>query len=48
MYFDDAVDSSTVQAGGTVRAVLSLNGLAVLALGIFPSILIDVCARVLP
>jgi NADH-quinone oxidoreductase subunit N len=48
MYFDDATDSSTVQAGGTVRAVLSLNGLAVLALGIFPSVLIDVCARVLP
>lgn len=48
MYFDEPTDTSTVQAGGTVRAVLSLNGLAVLALGIFPSILIDVCARVLP
>lgn len=48
MYFDEPTDMSTVQAGGTVRTVLSLNGLAVLALGIFPSILIDVCARVLP
>lgn len=48
MYFDEPTDTFAVQAGGTVRTVLSLNGLAVLALGIFPSVLIDVCARVLP
>jgi len=48
MYFDEPTDSLSVQAGGTVRTLLSLNGLAVLALGIFPSVLIDVCARVLP
>jgi NADH-quinone oxidoreductase subunit N len=48
MYFDEPTDTLSVQAGGTVRTILSLNGLAVLALGIFPSVLIDVCARVLP
>jgi len=48
MYFDDPVDTYDIQAGGTVRAVLSANGVAVLALGIFPSLLLDLCARVLP
>jgi NADH-quinone oxidoreductase subunit N len=48
MYFDEPTDTLSVQAGGTVRTILSLNGIAVLALGIFPSVLIDVCARVLP
>jgi len=48
MYFDEPTDALSVQAGGTVRTLLSLNGIAVLALGIFPSVLIDVCARVLP
>ncbi len=38
----------TIEAGGTLRAVLSANGVAVLALGIFPSVLLDLCARVLP
>ena len=36
------------RGGGTLRAVLSANGVAVLALGVFPSALIDLCARVLP
>ncbi len=48
MYFDEPVDTTTIQAGGTLRAVLSLNGLAVLVLGIAPSILIELCARALP
>lgn len=48
MYFDDPTDSHTIEAGGTLRAVLSANGLAVLALGVFPSALIDLCSRVLP
>ncbi len=48
MYFDDPTDSHAIEAGGTLRAVLSANGVAVLALGIFPSALIDLCARVLP
>jgi NADH-quinone oxidoreductase subunit N len=48
MYFDDPTDEFGVQAGGTTLALASLNGIAVLALGIFPSALIDLCARVLP
>jgi NADH-quinone oxidoreductase subunit N len=48
MYFDEPVDGMAIQAGGTLRAVLSANGVAVLLLGVFPSILIDLCARVLP
>jgi NADH-quinone oxidoreductase subunit N len=48
MYFDELTDATEIQAGGTLRAVLSINGLAVLALGIFPGALIDICAKVLP
>lgn len=48
MYFDEPTDTQGIEAGGTMRTVLSANGLAALALGIFPGILMDVCARVLP
>jgi NADH-quinone oxidoreductase subunit N len=48
MYFDDPTDDHAIEAGGTLRTVLSANGVAVLALGVFPSVLIDLCARVLP
>ena len=48
MYFDEPADAVAIQAGGTLRTVLSANGIAVLALGIFPSVLIDLCAKVLP
>lgn len=48
MYFDEPADSVVVDAGGTLRALLSANGLAVLVLGIFPGALIELCARVLP
>jgi len=48
MYFDEPDDSVQIDAGGAMRAVLSANGLAALALGIFPSVLMELCARVLP
>lgn len=48
MYFDEPVEATEIQAGGTMRMLLSANGLAVLVLGIFPSALIELCARVLP
>jgi NADH-quinone oxidoreductase subunit N len=48
MYFEEPTDTVGINAGGTLRAVLSANGVAVLALGVFPSVLIDVCTRVLP
>lgn len=48
MYFDEPADSLAVEGGSVVRALLTVNGLAVLVLGIFPGALIDLCARVLP
>jgi len=48
MYFDEPSASEPVQAGTAVRVVLSLNGLAILGLGLFPGILLRLCASVLP
>jgi NADH-quinone oxidoreductase subunit N len=48
MYFDEPRDTAALQASGALRAVLSINGLAVLALGMFPGLLLALCARVLP
>ena len=51
MYFDDpdtGSANSVIDASGVMRSVISLNGLAVLALGIVPGVLLDVVARVLP
>ncbi|MGY0194049.1 NADH-quinone oxidoreductase subunit NuoN [Leptothrix sp. BB-4] len=44
MYFDDATDTTAIQAPGQARAVLSLNGAAVLVLGILPGGLMAMCA----
>lgn len=48
MYFDDPQDTSPLAATGAMRLMLSINGLAVLILGLIPSGLLDVVARVLP
>jgi NADH-quinone oxidoreductase subunit N len=45
MYFDAPVDTSPLAARSDLRVVLSLNGLAVLALGIFPQLLIALSVR---
>ena len=47
MYFDAATDQSPLMAGRDFRVVLSLNGLAVLVLGIFPQVLIGLAVRAL-
>jgi len=47
MYFERAEDRSVFQAGRDTRAVLSLNGLAVLALGIAPGWLLGLCLAVI-
>ncbi|RZS58468.1 NADH-quinone oxidoreductase subunit NuoN [Sphaerotilus mobilis] len=44
MYFDEATDTSAIQAPGQARAVLSLNGAAVLVLGVLPGGLMAMCA----
>jgi NADH-quinone oxidoreductase subunit N len=48
MYFDEPSANEPVQAGTAVRVVLSLNGLAILVLGLFPGILLRLCESVLP
>jgi len=45
MYFDEPITASTVSAPMEVRAVLSVNGLLVLVLGIVPGGLMALCAR---
>lgn len=48
MYFEPLQDMQPIEAGGTLKLVLSANGLAVLVLGVFVSILTDLVANVLP
>ena len=45
MYFDDAVDTHAVGGNRDVRIMLSLNGAAVLLLGILPGGLMAMCAQ---
>ncbi|TXI73299.1 MAG: NADH:ubiquinone oxidoreductase subunit N, partial [Limnohabitans sp.] len=45
MYFDEPVTATTVSAPLDVRAVLSVNGLLVLVLGIVPGALMALCAQ---
>ena len=47
MYFDEAEDRGKIEAGMDLRLVLSVNGLAVLFLGLFPGGLIALCSRVI-
>jgi NADH-quinone oxidoreductase subunit N len=44
MYFDDPVDTAKIVASGDMRVTLSLNGMAILLLGILPGPLMAVCA----
>ena len=48
MYFDEPDERRTLEGGRTLRLVLSLNGLAVLVLGLFPGLMLALCAGVLP
>ncbi len=47
MYFEDPADKSLLQANLDTRAVLSVNGVAVLALGAVPASLMALCTPVL-
>jgi NADH-quinone oxidoreductase subunit N len=47
MYFESAEDRAILQANVDTRFVLSLNGLAVLAIGLMPGWLLSLCMRVL-
>jgi NADH-quinone oxidoreductase subunit N len=43
MYFDEPLQSAPIEAPGDMRLALSINGLAILALGILPGPLMSVC-----
>ena len=45
MYFDEPADTTLVQTTGEARALLTLNGVAVLALGLFPGGLMTWCTQ---
>ena len=47
MYFDEADDVFQVQPSGLAQAVLSVNGLLVVALFVFPNALLNYCVQVL-
>jgi NADH-quinone oxidoreductase subunit N len=47
MYFDAPNDETPIVAGGEMRLLISLNGLAVAGLGIFPQVIMSLCAYAL-
>ena len=47
MYFVEPVDDSPLEAAADLRFVISANGLGLLALGVFPGVLLNLCARVI-
>ena len=46
MYFDDATDTEALQCGRDMQITLSANGLAILALGLYPAALMSLCVAV--
>ncbi|MDC9724381.1 MAG: NADH-quinone oxidoreductase subunit NuoN [Gammaproteobacteria bacterium] len=46
MYFDKPIEQEELQAPTDMRVMISVNGLTVLALGVFPGSLLAVCASV--
>ena len=47
MYFDKPETETPIEAGIHVRLLLSANGLAVAVLGIFPQVIMTLCAYAL-
>ena len=47
MYFEKAEDTAPIRSNFDMRAVMSANGLIVLALGIYPGALMGLCAAVM-
>jgi NADH-quinone oxidoreductase subunit N len=47
MYFDKAEDQTPLTTPLDMKVVISANGLAVLALGVYPSALMTLCAGAL-
>jgi NADH-quinone oxidoreductase subunit N len=47
MYFDEPETEEPLHVSTDLQIVMSLNGLAVLGLGVFPGALLAVCSAVL-
>jgi NADH-quinone oxidoreductase subunit N len=47
MYFDEPTEAGPVESSVVTRLVLSLNGLAILVLGLYPGLLLRLCEQVL-
>ncbi|MBX9298093.1 NADH-quinone oxidoreductase subunit NuoN [Chromobacterium vaccinii] len=47
IYFDDALDNAPINVRADMKLVLSLNALALLAVGILPQSLLELCAQVM-
>ena len=47
MYFADPLDETPISAPASMRFVISVNGLGLLAFGVFPGYLLALCTRVL-
>ena len=47
MYFTEPSEGPGLEVAGDLRFVLSANALGLLALGLFPGVLLDLCSRVL-
>ncbi len=47
MYFDAPADETPISAGLDMRLLISVNGLAVAVLGVFPQVLMSLCAYAL-
>src|SRR5450830_35465 len=45
MYFDEPADDNKIVAGFDIRLVLSINGMAILVLGLWPGHLMDACTN---
>jgi NADH-quinone oxidoreductase subunit N len=48
MYFDESSETAALEGSMALRFVLSVNGLAVLVLGMFPGLLLALCATAIP
>ncbi|MCP2938025.1 hypothetical protein NK983_35555, partial [Salmonella enterica subsp. enterica serovar Typhimurium] len=47
MYFDEPLDNSPLVASGEMRALLSVNALAIALIGLMPQSLLALCASAL-
>ena len=48
MYFDEPATAGPVEANFAIRAMLSVNGIAILALGLYPGQLLQLCISAIP